>query len=458
VRGAARYAYDPAHRLAEGFEYDAAGNLLRQPGLKEVRIRDGNRIAEANGERFEYNSRNHISARISEAGTTRYVYDSSDMLIAVESPKGRWEARYDALARRVSTTSGAHSKSYYWDGDRLAAEVSSDGRVRLYIYADDFSFTPFLLLDYADLEADPKSGKACYLYCNHLATPLAAEDDSGSVVWQARVEPYGAASIGRDAAVDVPLRFPGHYFDAETGLHYNRYRYYSPELGRYLQSDPVGIRGGANLYAYTNNPLKRVDLEGLNDCGDDGSSKPPPGKPPDKEDNDFEDEERTNPGISETPMEKALNGAILIFGDKGFRSTVKGDLDRIASYPAGKARLDSIQDNYENQPGKPQVTISEGQPGQNTCRHSDASNDGTPSSSTVILDPSSATEQTPSDVLAYHELTHADNAGQGNSQDDVPAATDQTAPNQEEENTVASENEYRSQRGVDNRENYADKP
>jgi RHS repeat-associated protein len=58
------------------------------------------------------------------------------------------------------------------------------------------------------------------------------------------------------------LRFPGHYFDEETGLHYNRYRYYSPSLGRYLQSDPIDIEGGVNVYAYTPRPLTTVDLDG----------------------------------------------------------------------------------------------------------------------------------------------------------------------------------------------------
>ena len=62
-----------------------------------------------------------------------------------------------------------------------------------------------------------------------------------------------------------PLRFPGHYHDAATGLHYNRFRYYSPELGRYLESDPVGVAGGLNLYGYCcdSNPLRDVDLRGL---------------------------------------------------------------------------------------------------------------------------------------------------------------------------------------------------
>ena len=65
--------------------------------------------------------------------------------------------------------------------------------------------------------------------------------------------------------ITFALRFPGHYEDPEIGLFYNRFRYYSPTLGRYLQSDPMGIAGGKNLYAYPANPLTTVDLFGLND-------------------------------------------------------------------------------------------------------------------------------------------------------------------------------------------------
>src|SRR5208283_5148823 len=70
--------------------------------------------------------------------------------------------------------------------------------------------------------------------------------------------------------IDVPLRFPGHYADPEIGLYYNRFRFYSPELGRYTQSDPVGIGAGLNVYAYPANPLAQADDRG--EC--------PPGDPP----------------------------------------------------------------------------------------------------------------------------------------------------------------------------------
>jgi RHS repeat-associated protein len=81
-------------------------------------------------------------------------------------------------------------------------------------------------------------------------------------VWTAHIDPYGQAQVDAGNKIEFSLRFPGHYHDAETGLFYNRFRYYSPELGRYLQSDPIGIAGGLNVYSYTASPLTTVDLIG----------------------------------------------------------------------------------------------------------------------------------------------------------------------------------------------------
>ena len=92
---------------------------------------------------------------------------------------------------------------------------------------------------------------------------MRVEDARGSTVWHARIDPYGLAHVDTATTFDMPLRFPGHYFDIETGLHYNRFRYYDPVLGRFLQSDPSGVKSGVNLYAYSSNPLVEVDLDGL---------------------------------------------------------------------------------------------------------------------------------------------------------------------------------------------------
>jgi RHS repeat-associated protein len=270
VNGPVRYEYDAAHRLkamrrdgkTEVFQYDAANNLLRQPGLEGVSLDEGNRLRTANGDEFEYNDRDHIAARRGVGATTRYHYDSRDMLTRCETPTGEWRATYDPLGRRTSKTFGERRSEFYWDTDRLAAEVREDGRVRIYVYADVFAMTPILFVEYENIDADPASGKRYFVFSDHLGSPVLVEDNECKVVWWARLDPYGAAHIQGKTAIEMPLRFPGHYFDPETRLHYNRFRYYSPELGRYLQPDPLGVVGSVNLYAYTGNPLKQVDVRG----------------------------------------------------------------------------------------------------------------------------------------------------------------------------------------------------
>ena len=102
-----------------------------------------------------------------------------------------------------------------------------------------------------------------YIHPNHLGSPLAVTDPSGAVVWRANSDPFGKANV-TISTVTMNLRLPGQYFDAETGMHYNYFRDYDPISGRYLQSDPIGLAGGINTYAYAlSNPLRYFDAEGL---------------------------------------------------------------------------------------------------------------------------------------------------------------------------------------------------
>jgi len=108
-------------------------------------------------------------------------------------------------------------------------------------------------------------GSQCGMIHNdHLATPQKLTDSTGQVVWAADYKPFGEATI-TVSTITNNLRFPGQYFDAETGLNYNYYRDYNPIIGRYVQSDISGINGGTNhLYAFVqNNPLMFVDFFGL---------------------------------------------------------------------------------------------------------------------------------------------------------------------------------------------------
>jgi RHS repeat-associated protein len=309
--GTTSWSYDRTHRLRaaalpngarEDFAYDGAGNLLRAPGLSDVVLQSGNRLAWANGDQFEYDDRDHLATRTGAGGTRSYAYDSRGLLTRIaHDGLVAWESTYDALGRRTSKTVPVGRTHYYWSTDQLAAEVDPAGRLRVYVYVDALALTPFMFVDYASVDADPESGAAYFVFSNHLGAPLAVEDSAGRTVWRCTYAAYGAAAVDPASRIAYHLRFPGHYFDAETGLHYNRFRYYSPELGRYLQSDPHGISGGLNLYAYTRNPLVQVDIRGLN-CG--GHGKGAKAKP------DCEDCLDADPDLAEA-LSPTAPGAIM---------------------------------------------------------------------------------------------------------------------------------------------------
>ncbi|MDF5861628.1 RHS repeat-associated core domain-containing protein [Pseudomonas aeruginosa] len=103
-----------------------------------------------------------------------------------------------------------------------------------------------------------------YLHGDHLDTPRLATDASGQIAWQWQSDAFGRGEALSQGSTRVNLRFPGQYYDAESGLHYNYFRDYDPETGRYVESDPIGLDGGLNTYAYVgSNPVGLVDPNGL---------------------------------------------------------------------------------------------------------------------------------------------------------------------------------------------------
>ncbi len=273
--GPSEFEYDADHRLicargaygARRYEYDAAGNLVSQPGAEYADYAEGNRLVAANFARYEYDQDGRRSTAMFAGSTVvRYEYDSRGQLLRVtwNDRREAWSAAYDGLGRRLWRQYGEERTDFYWDGDRLAAERFPDGRLRLYAYTNEDAIVPFYFLDYDSEEADPSSGKAYYIFASPTGMPLRIEDRERAIVWQVReLDPYGRIEIEPGATVDVRLRFAGHYYDEHLGLHYNRFRDYDPAVGRYLQPDPIGHDGGVNLYAYPPNPLVDVDLRGL---------------------------------------------------------------------------------------------------------------------------------------------------------------------------------------------------
>jgi RHS repeat-associated protein len=111
--------------------------------------------------------------------------------------------------------------------------------------------------------------KINYIHTDHRGAPVAITDQSQAVIWRASYKPFGEAILQEDPDGDgvntvMNIRYPGQYYDQESRTYYNYYRDYDPGLGRYIQSDPIGLAGGLNTYAYVDgNPLSNTDFYGL---------------------------------------------------------------------------------------------------------------------------------------------------------------------------------------------------
>ncbi|MDR6927911.1 RHS repeat-associated core domain-containing protein [Pseudomonas sp. BE134] len=283
--GQRNYQYDPLNRLIrvrhsrdqqpESFAHDPAGNLLMQdrPGPSAVK---GNRLLMQGDRHFDYDAfGNLIRERRGTAQklVTEYRYDCQHRLIGATLPNGTCATyRYDAFGRRISKTVDGKTTEFFWQGDHLIAEHSQDHH-RSYLY-EPGTFRPLAMLD----GKGPRQACPFYYQLDHLGTPQELTDYSGDIIWAAQYTAYGRLTrLNRDThqVLDQPLRFQGQYFDAETGPHYNRHRYYNPDLGRYLTPDPSGLAGGINGYQYTRNPTGWVDPLGLSECpGGDGCKRP----------------------------------------------------------------------------------------------------------------------------------------------------------------------------------------
>ncbi len=123
----------------------------------------------------------------------------------------------------------------------------------------------FKNVQFVDPNAPSSSAEASVqFYVNdHLGTPQKLVDQDNGTTWEAQYEAFGAATVVTELVTNNH-RFPGQYFDAESGLYYNWHRYYDPATGRYIASDPIGLRGGINTYGYVGaRPLVYFDPDGL---------------------------------------------------------------------------------------------------------------------------------------------------------------------------------------------------
>ena len=260
-KGEINFKYDALDRLThakgiinETFSHDPASNIISQSG-QNTTVGKGNRLHMQGDRKFDYDDRgNLVEEKRGKEGklVTKFHYNSQNQLVKVEKNGQDIEYKYDALGRRIVKTDKFGESTFLWNEGVLLQENRKNIK-KTYIYEPD-SFKPLAFL---------QDDKVYYYHLDHLGTPQEISSYEGEVVWSARYKAYGNLAQKDVELVENNLRFQGQYYDEETGLHYNRHRYYDPSHGRFINQDPIALSGGYNNYQYVPNPVAWIDPYGL---------------------------------------------------------------------------------------------------------------------------------------------------------------------------------------------------
>ena len=281
----------------ESYGYDSCGYLKAQSAGRH-RISEetdqyagGHRLKQAGNTQYDYDAAGRMVSRTRHRDgyrpeTERFRWDSRDQLTGYCSAQGeQWEYRHDASGRRTEKRCDRKKIrfTYLWDGDSIA-EIREYRDDKLYSVRH-LVFNGFELISQQFSrvrQAHPSVAPQWVTRTNHAVSdltgrPLMLFNSEGKTVWRpGQTSLWGLAlSLPADTGYPDPrgeldpeadpgLLYAGQWQDAESGLCYNRFRYYEPETGMYLVSDPLGLQGGEQTYRYVPNPLRWIDPLGLN--------------------------------------------------------------------------------------------------------------------------------------------------------------------------------------------------
>ncbi|WP_150539437.1 RHS repeat domain-containing protein [Actinobacillus vicugnae] len=267
-----QYIYDELGRIAKAdkeiFNFDPAHNIID----KTDEIVKNNRVSSFDGIKYEYDTfGNTIRIQESETEYQLLSYDLQNQLIRAEiysryhKPEV-WEYGYDPLGRRISKTQVRSENKkfltteFVWDGSHLVQEIDhKTDRTYNYIYSHPNSYEPL-----AQVYTENGEQVVNYFHCDQIGVPREMTDSQGNIIWRGNYYAWGQLKPNRENhTAHQPFRLQNQYFDEETGLHYNFFRYYDPILGRFINQDPIGLAGGENLYRLGDNVQNWRDPLGL---------------------------------------------------------------------------------------------------------------------------------------------------------------------------------------------------
>ena len=323
--GKLNYQYDPIGRLiksqnpqnTENFAFDPAGNLIDPIATQTSQIKN-NLIQQYQGKYYKYDAQGNVIETTQAGKTLKLTWDNLNRLIQSEHNGQITTYGYDVFGRRLYKNSHVNSQNqltlFGWDGDLMVWESLQSNKAqenakhnveqnqqnnytKHYVYEPN-SFVPLFQTGYAgfiklietpdynrfkteaySIQKDPvwrndtrrnraELERVAFYHCDQVGTPQTLSNELGECVWEIKQNTWGTALEINTTNPDNPLeqsniRFQGQYYDEETELHYNRYRYYEPYSARYVSKDPIGLMGGLNNTKYVSDPNQWVDPMGL---------------------------------------------------------------------------------------------------------------------------------------------------------------------------------------------------
>ena len=274
--GTATFSYDPLDRIdteagptgTRNHDFDGGGNRTTDgAGTTTSFTPSTDRLATINGVAVTLDAAGNLTSD----GTYKYLWNSLGQLGELRKLDNTLIATYyydyrNLRTRKVTTAAAPQGVGtvfyHYVKQGHLTAETTGNTPQATYLWNGDIL---------TGLIVHQPTRTVYTVQTDHLGSPFQVRTLAGQVVWRWESEAFGKTAPNEDVDGDgvkltLNLRFPGQYFDKESGLHYNWNRYYSPKLGRYMSPDPIGLSGGANLFAYARgNPTNRIDPLGLSD-------------------------------------------------------------------------------------------------------------------------------------------------------------------------------------------------
>ncbi len=253
----------------EHFSYDKVGNRLTNDKTSTTwNYNKNNELQSFDNTSFKYNLNGQLTEKTVDGTKTYYSYNLDGRLKEIKDNSNQVIAQYeyDPFGRRTSKALPQDSKVIYfhYSDEGVVGEYAESGNViQSYGYKPDSDFTTNpVFTQRPDFISKSKGGFVYYIN-DHLDTPQKLITETGRKVWEASLDAFGNTII-INSEFRNPLRFPGQYNDVESDMNNNYHRYYDFNLGRYISSDPIGLKGGLNTYAYADSsPIISFDELGL---------------------------------------------------------------------------------------------------------------------------------------------------------------------------------------------------